>query len=353
VISIKKYLDGVSAPAASEVTEPEKVLPAAIACCRGSLRAMGTCAARASVLPESDLEEQLAALDTLLAGKPSVGNLEEVQVQMQARLEAWAQRTAEQMKQQTGGVKELLLLLAGTAEAVGERDRRYAGRFEDLTAELQAIANLKDLAQIQITVRKKATDLKQCVSQMAQEGQSSMTALRDKVTVYETKLEAVEQLAMKDTLTGVGNRRSAEARMERAIALGQTHCVVMLDLNSFKQVNDNHGHAAGDDLLKKFADELQKNMRATDLVARWGGDEFVVILPCDAATAQPQIERMRKWVLGKYTIDVGGGKKTAAVEVTASVGLAQWMPGQTSQQVIAQADKAMYIDKDLSRKKTA
>jgi PleD family two-component response regulator len=61
---------------------------------------------------------------------------------------------------------------------------------------------------------------------------------------------------------------------------------------------------------------------------------------------------MRKWVLGKYTIDVGG-EKTAAVEVGASVGVAEWGPEMTAEQVIAAADKAMYIDKDLSRKRTA
>jgi diguanylate cyclase (GGDEF)-like protein len=352
VISIKKYLEAGAHTAANDETDPEKVLPAAIACWRGSLRAMGKSAARASVLPESELEEQLAGLEAMLAGKVTVGGLEDVQGQTQARLEAWAERTAEHLKQQTGGVKELLLLLAGTAESVGERDRRYANRFEDLTAELQAVARLEDLTQIRTTLRKKASDLKQCVAQMTQEGQSSLTELRAKVTVYETKLEEAEQLVLKDTLTGVANRRGAEARMERLIAKQQMHCVVMLDLNRFKQVNDTYGHAAGDDLLKKFADELKKNMRATDLVARWGGDEFVVVLSCDLAAAGPQVERMRKWVLGKYTIDVGVGK-TAAVEVVASIGVAEWGAAMTGQQVIEVADKAMYMDKGLSRKKTA
>jgi len=313
---------------------------------------MGKSAARASVLPESELEEQLAGLEAMLAEKPTVGRVEEIEQRTRARLEAWAERTAEHLKQQTGGVKELLLLLAGTAESVGERDRRYANRFEDLTAELQAVARLEDLAQIQTTLKKKATDLKQCVAQMTQEGQSSLTELRAKVTVYETKLEEAEQLSLKDTLTGVANRRGAEARMERLIGKQQMHCVVLLDLNRFKRVNDSYGHAAGDDLLKKFADELKKNMRATDLVARWGGDEFVVVLACDMTSAGPQVERMRKWVLGKYTIDVGGGK-TAAVELGASVGVAEWTAGLTGAQVIAAADKAMYGDKELSRGRRA
>ncbi|HEV2646842.1 MAG TPA: GGDEF domain-containing protein [Acidobacteriaceae bacterium] len=353
MISIKKYLDGgLATPDANEESDPAKVLPVAIESWRGSLRAMGRSAAKASVLPEGELEQDLARLEAMLAEKATVGSVAEVERMTQAKLEAWAERTAEHLKQQMGGVKELLLLLAGTAASVGERDRRYSKRFEDLTTELQAVAKLHDLVQIQTTLKKKAVDLKQCVAQMTEEGQQSMTKLRDKVTVYETRLEEAEQLVMKDGLTGVANRRAAEARMERCIGKQQKYCAVMLDLNRFKQVNDTYGHAAGDDLLKKFADELKKNMRMTDLVARWGGDEFVVVLSCDMAAAEPQVERMRKWVLGKYTIDVGAGK-TMAVEVGASVGVAEWALGMTPQQVIEAADKAMYGDKQLSRKRGA
>lgn len=139
--------------------------------------------------------------------------------------------------------------------------------------------------------------------------------------------------------------------MERHVTLGRMFCVVMLDLNLFKTVNDKHGHVAGDDLLKKFADELQKNVRNDDLVGRWGGDEFVIVLVRDLKGAEAQMHRVREWVFGDYMVETGAGKGPVKIPVVASVGLAQWEPGKTAKQVVEQADAAMYRDKKESLKK--
>jgi diguanylate cyclase (GGDEF)-like protein len=70
-------------------------------------------------------------------------------------------------------------------------------------------------------------------------------------------------------------------------------CVVMLDLNQFKQVNDIHGHGAGDSLLTQFAGELRTNIRASDIAGRWGGDEFILLLDCDLKTHEPRSSELR------------------------------------------------------------
>ena len=158
------------------------------------------------------------------------------------------------------------------------------------------------ITQVRASLVRKAAELKNCVDQMAQDGRQSLAQLRTKVATYETKLKAVEQIAAKDSLTGLANRRGVEKRLEWLVARGEPFCVVVLDLNSFKRVNDQHGHAEGDDLLRKFSEELGRNVRTEDTVGRWGGDEFIIVLNRDLAAAQSQIRRIQEWVFGDYEI---------------------------------------------------
>jgi diguanylate cyclase (GGDEF)-like protein len=349
VISIKKYLDA-DVKAIVEEPKSNNLLTVTLNSYRSALLAIGECAARACPSAGSDLELQLAKLLGRLPSEPTVDQVKRTEVDLEERLDRWATGTAEYLQEKADGVRELLMLLAGTAESLGERDHRYTNQFSGLTAELGAIANLDDLAQVRTSLVRKAAELKICVDQMTQESHDSMRELKSRVTVYESKLKEVEQLALKDSLTGLANRRCAEGRMEWYIAQRQTFCVVIVDLNGFKQINDQYGHAAGDDVLKQFSTELVSNMRVTDLVARWGGDEFIVVLNCELADANAQVERVRKWALGEYTIQ-SAGKGSVKVHLGGSIGKAEWTAGLTSRQVIEQADAAMYLDKKQGRKK--
>jgi diguanylate cyclase (GGDEF)-like protein len=334
------------------VDEPVANEPLAVVmdCYRSALQSVGKSAAQACPASGSELDLQLAKLVGQLPVEPAARAVQQVESGVEEQLGRWAQETEEYLREKADGVKELLMILARTAESVGERDQRYANQFSDLTSDLRTIANLEDLTQVRSSLVRKAGELKSCVDKMTQESKYSITQLKFKVSDYETKLKSVEQLALKDSLTGLANRRCAEGRMEWYVAQKQAYCVSILDLNGFKEINDQYGHAAGDDLLKQFASELRNCMRSTDLVARWGGDEFIVVLNCELAAAKPQINRIREWVLGDYTIHAGSSK-SLKVDVDASIGVAQWMPGKTVQQVIEQADAAMYLDKKQSRKR--
>jgi diguanylate cyclase (GGDEF)-like protein len=353
LISIKKYLDKDSTSQAVEELEPQELLEATSESYKSVLRAIGKSALLACPTTGSELEKVLAELEGKLSVDTAPEAVNRTEELVEEALTRWGALTAEHLKAQADEVKELLIMLARTAESVGERDQRYSGQFGGLTAELKAIANLDDLTQVRSTLVRKATELKSCVDQMAQDGEDSISQLRTKLSVYESKLKAVEQLAAKDALTGLANRRCVEERIEWNISMSQTFCVVVLDLNLFKAVNDQHGHLAGDDLLKKFSQELLKRVRADDLVGRWGGDEFVIVLSRDIEVAKAQVQRIREWVFGNYSIETGTGKGDVKIHVAASIGVAQWQRGATMQQVMEQADAAMYLDKQKSGAKRA
>ena len=351
LISIKKYMDRNTATAAGGDLERADLLAVTMDSYRAALRAIGKSAMLACFFPGRELQQGLAKLESQLSPSAHPTDVKRTQMQVEEQLHRWGGFTADYLKSQADEVKELLVMLAGTAESVGERDKRYSGQFGGLTADLKALANLDDLAHVRSSLVRKATELKKYVDQMAVESESSLEQLRSKVSSYENKLKVAEQLASKDTLTGLANRRSVEAKMDWHISQNQTFCAVMIDLDLFKEVNDRYGHQAGDDLLRHFAKELQKNVRGEDLVGRWGGDEFIIVLCRDLAGGMSQIERIRKQAFGTFSIATGTNWGSVKLRAAASIGLAQWEPGKSIQQLIEEADSAMYLDKQVSRSK--
>jgi two-component system, cell cycle response regulator len=159
-------------------------------------------------------------------------------------------------------------------------------------------------------------------------------------------------LALTDSLTGLYNRRYLMAHLEglmsRAAEGAQGPAVLMLDIDYFKRVNDSHGHAAGDAVLREVAARIARHVRGFDLVARYGGEEFVVVMPeTQLAVAAMVAERLRKVVAAK-PIALGEGQD--ALDLTISAGIAVTREGGDSAAAILQrADKALYEAKGRGR----
>lgn len=353
MISLKKYLDMDLSKESSSQPDLNELSSVIIESYRSALLTMGTSGARACPAIGSDLQHTLADLEASLSANITTALVKETEAKVEERLTQWGGSTAEYFKAKTNEVKELLIVLARTAESMGEHDQRYTNQFSKFTTQLQAIADLENLSQVRSSLVQCATELKTCVDQMAQEGQKSVALLQAEVSTYETKLKEVEQVALQDLLTGLANRRKVEERIEWRIAQQQVFCVVILDLERFKQVNDTYGHPTGDNLLQQFAQELKSNSRSSDIVGRWGGDEFIIILDCELGAAKSQVERVRKWAFGVYTIQLAATSSQVKIKVSASAGLAQWQPGQTLQDLIASADSAMYREKAQTRSQNA
>ena len=156
------------------------------------------------------------------------------------------------------------------------------------------------------------------------------------------RYEAIRQYSRTDHLTGLGNRAAFEEQAHIAIAQAkrsrQNLAVMMLDLNHFKQVNDNHGHAMGDRVLKTAADCLRDATRDSDLVFRLGGDEYVVLLTVCADTSCDS-------VLQRILEQFEQHKLLANLGVSVSVGSAFWSPADNLETWLCRADESMYKNK--------
>jgi diguanylate cyclase (GGDEF)-like protein len=153
----------------------------------------------------------------------------------------------------------------------------------------------------------------------------------------------VEHQALVDPLTGLANRRRCEealsVELARAERFGAPLAFVLADLDDFKAVNDDHGHPVGDVVLREFAAVLRENVREADLAGRWGGEEFVLLLPgTDAAGGGQLAERVRTALLER-TILAPDGRR---VEVTCSFGIADVAAGSDAGTLVGAADRALY-----------
>jgi diguanylate cyclase (GGDEF)-like protein len=153
----------------------------------------------------------------------------------------------------------------------------------------------------------------------------------------------VERQALVDGLTGLANRRQCEdalaAEVARIDRFGGSLAVVLADLDDFKDVNDRHGHQAGDAVLREFGQVLAETLRDVDLAARWGGEEFLLVLPgTDGEGGELVAERVRTAFAGRTVLAADG----TPIAVTASFGVASLPPAASGSELFAAADGALY-----------
>jgi diguanylate cyclase len=308
---------------------------------------MGNCGLEVCPSLGEELKQGLRRLGERLTDGVSLEVVEETKAGVREQLLGWGQRTATHRKKTTGEVKNILLAMARAAESVGERDKNCAAQITEVTSQLKKVASLEDLTEIRTSIKKCATELKSSIDRMAAEGKVALEQLRGQVSKYQARLEEAEKIASLDALTGVRSRVWVEGQIKYCLESGGGLCVAIIDIDGFKQVNDDHGHLVGDELLKQFATELRSASRSADIIGRWGGDEFILLMQCGLEEARAQADRLQAWVCGNYTVQ--GNCDPIKLRIEASLGLAEHLPGEKMKALIDRADAEMYRQKATSR----
>ena len=197
---------------------------------------------------------------------------------------------------------------------------------------------------------RKAEDERHVKSEQRMEQmQQRLTSLEQESSDLRERVQREQHRALHDPLTGLANRLAFDERTHQEVArwerYGTPLSLLVLDIDFFKRVNDNYGHKSGDMVLKTVSQLLGKLLRETDFLARFGGEEFVALLPeTDLAAAHPVAEKLRAGVA-----ECGFHFQGQAVPITISIGICQFRAGDSAEQVFERADAALYRAKEGGR----
>jgi diguanylate cyclase len=186
----------------------------------------------------------------------------------------------------------------------------------------------------------------------ASELETNLTKTSRELDTIRESLNKAEQRANTDTLTGLPNRRAFDefllTSQISAMETGEPFSILLIDIDRFKQFNDNFGHAVGDQVLRLMANALRERVRAQDMPARYGGEELIAVLPgADLAVCEAVAERIRQSVEKCRISRRSTGELLPAI--TVSIGVAQFRPGESAGQLIERCDGALYLAKRAGR----
>jgi diguanylate cyclase len=180
--------------------------------------------------------------------------------------------------------------------------------------------------------------------------QNQLNDSRQKTIHLGQELEKAREQATTDALTGLPNRKALTAAFELAVSVVPVveNCIMMIDIDHFKKVNDSHGHVVGDGVLKLTAEALLNCCKGKDTVARYGGEEFAVLMPdTSMPDAMTLAENIRQTIAKRHFVKAG--TKESIGYITVSIGLARHRQGESLTDLIERADRALYAAKEGGR----
>ena len=252
------------------------------------------------------------------------------------------------LSQLAGSVADELGKLLGIIGDAGRNTSEYKTTLESASDRLSANVGSTDVRDIISRVLVETQSVvahSQMLERKLIDSASTINSLSEELT-------SVRREAITDPLTGLANRaefqRVMTAAMQAADCSLSQLCLLVVDIDHFKRVNDTYGHIVGDKILKLTATTLQNNIKGKDLAARFGGEEFVVVL-CDAGIEQGKriAEVLRKAVSEQAIVRKSTGERKG--NVTVSIGVAEFAFGDTSETLIERADRALYLAKNSGR----
>ncbi|WP_293005155.1 GGDEF domain-containing protein [Nitrosomonas sp.] len=262
-------------------------------------------------------------------------------IQRQAKVKQSLNKTRETMRQM---VTSLISNLEELSDATGG----YHEKLEYYSERISKADNIEDINQLLTEIMQETQKVQNNVLNHRNDlafARAEIDEAQNQIYQLETQLQEMSEQVQEDHLTGALNRRGLDTAFKREVAQltrsEGTLCFALLDIDNFKQLNDTHGHHVGDDALKYLVEAVKETVRRDDVISRYGGEEFAILLPNSGLkTAISTVARIRRYLTKKFFLH--GNDRLL---ITFSAGVAQLQSGESQASLFKRADEALYSAK--------
>lgn len=242
-------------------------------------------------------------------------------------------------------MKQMVSSLISNIEELSDSTGEYHDKLGYYSEKINQTDDIKLLNQFLVEIMQETKQMQESASNYRNDflaARAEVSSAQDKINQLETELSEMCEKVHEDHLTGVLNRRGLDSAFERETSRAIRHqtplCYALMDIDNFKQLNDTHGHKVGDDVLVYLAESVKNTTRPEDIVSRYGGEEFVILLPNTKLEEAVEIlARIRRNLTKKFFLH-----ENKRLLITFSAGVAQHQPGESQEDTFKRADEALY-----------
>jgi diguanylate cyclase (GGDEF)-like protein len=267
------------------------------------------------------------------AGKVALEQIEQICLSNKAALE-----------ERDAAVKDVVAMVAKAIGGLKGDGERHKSNLSKLADGFDALSRVEDATELRRRLRDDVGTLRQSVEEMRRDNERSLYRFESQISAFEQRLEVARKDTGVDRLTGLGSRREAERHLQKIAARERPTCLLLFDIEGFREINGQHGTLFGDHLLKALAHLLRTKFPEEETVFRWGPDEFLVIAEGLEPAAVDQCRDIRySFASGRYVTVKDGIKVTLRGDV--AFGAAQYIRGESAEQLYRRARGA--LDQEL------
>ncbi len=242
-------------------------------------------------------------------------------------------------------LKQMVTSIITNIEELSDTTGEYQEKLEHYVEKISKTDDIKELNQLLGLIMEETKQMQKSALNYRNDflaARAEVSLAQSKINQLETELQEIGEKVHEDHLTGILNRRGLDNAFGRETARASRHqvplCYALLDIDNFKQLNDTHGHKVGDDALVYLVEAVKETTRPEDIVSRYGGEEFVILLPKTKLEEAVQIlSRIRRNLTKKFFLH-----ENKRLLITFSAGVAQFQPGEAQESIFKRADEALY-----------